>query len=252
MKRTKILFSIMAIFCCMVSCNKETDTPSIDGGLSYYGFPCHAHNLLAIVGEITAESSDYSDYNVRKVVGGDVNTTECAISLITYDSLDAVIVPQYYEEASSFDIGFWVIQTAVRDVIPEIEEAVDTYVSKTRTVMTAFQYRFEGVTALSITADKEFNGIAAGKELTHCFHIARYSPSFVFDYDTYDFSVLDGWRKDNIADWLAMKPLAQPGMTLMIKEEARSAANDIAFTITMTLTDGRVLTATTPAVDIAD
>lgn len=248
MKRTKLLFSLMAIFCCMVSCNKDTDTQSINGGWGgYYGFPCHAHNLLAIVGEIPVESSGY---NVKKVVGGDVKTVEYAISLITYDSLDTVIVPQYYEEASSFDIGFWVIQNTVRDVIPEIEEAVDTYVSKTRAIMSALQYRFEGVTALSITANKEFNGIAAGKELTHCFHIVRYSPPFVFNHDTYELSVLDEWRKDNIADWLAMKPLAQPGMTLMIKEEARCIANNIAFTIAMTLTDGRVLTATTPAVNI--
>lgn len=250
MNRKHLTFALLATVLAMSfsSCNKDNDTPSIDGGWSgYYGFPCHAHNLLAIAGEVPSVSSSYT---MEKPIDGNVDATEFAITAITYDTLDATIVPQYYEEASSFDIGFGVIQNAVRDVVPEVEKAVDTYVGKTRAIMSALQYRFEGVSSFSITASKEFNGIAAGKELTHCFHIVCYSPPFVFNYVTYELRVLDEWRKDNIADWLAMKPLAQPGMTLMIKEESLSAANDIAFTIAMTLTDGRVLTATTSSVNI--
>ena len=88
--------------------------------------------------------------------------------------------------------------------------------------------------------------------MTHCFHIVRYAPPLVLSYDTYELDERKALCADDIASWLAKKPLAQPCMTLMIKEEARCIANNIAFTIAMTLTDGRVLTATTPAVNITN
>ncbi|MBR5842629.1 MAG: hypothetical protein IKY64_08510 [Bacteroidaceae bacterium] len=245
--KTKLLFCLMAILWCIVSCNENDVTNDIDGGSSYYyGFPCHAHNLLTVVSEIPFESSGY---DIEKIVGGEVKTAEFAISLITYDSLD-VEVPRFYEETEAHDVGFWVFQTVERDGISEVEEAIDTYNSRTRVVNTSIQYRFEGVDSLSIIATQDFNGIAAGKELAHCFHIVRYSPPFIFSYKTYELSVYDEWRTDDIADWLAMKPLAQPGMTLTLKEGAYCTANNIAFTVTMTLTNGKVLTATTPAVSI--
>lgn len=245
--KTKSLFCLMAILWCFVSCN-ENDVPNdIDGGRSYYyGFPCHAHNLLTVVSEIPFGSSGY---DIEKVVGGEVKTAEFAISLITYDSLD-VEVPRFYEKTETHDVGFDVFQTVERDGLSGVETAIDTYNSLTRTVLKMVQYRFEGVASLSIVATRDFNGIAAGKELTHCFHIVRYTPPFILSYDTYELSVYDEWRTDDIADWLAMKPLAQPGMTLMLKENAREAAEDITFTITMTLTNGKVLTATTPAISI--
>ena len=250
MMKTKLLLGLMAMACCFVSCNKNEETPEVDGGWGgYYGFPCHAHNLLTIVGEIPSANTGNE---IKKVIDGDVKNTELAITTITYDSLDATVVPQYYDEATTYDIGLGVIQMITRDANPKIEKVLDEYNSKTRAIQTPLQYRFEGVTSFGITADKEFNGIAAGKELTHCFHIVRYSPSFVFNSETYELSVYDEWRTDDISSWLAMKPLAQPGMTLMLKEGAYCTVNDIAFTVTMTLTGGRVLRTTTPVVNIVE
>ena len=63
MNRKHLTFALLATVLAMSfsSCNKDNDTPSIDGGWSgYYGFPCHAHNLLAIAGEVPSVSSSYT------------------------------------------------------------------------------------------------------------------------------------------------------------------------------------------------
>ncbi len=251
--KTKVLFSLMALLCFIASCDKDNreEEHMIGGGDAIImGMASHAHNLKAVVGEFV-EGSYLQEMDIT--YEGAVVACDMGISVITYDTLDSETVEDYYNNTKLVPAAEFIPQTTMRDPIPEVEEALKEYenqINKTRAVLYMTPYRLEGVTALSITADKEFNGIAAGKELTHCFHIVRYAPPLVLSYDTYELDERKALCADDIASWLAKKPLAQPCMTLMIKEESRSAVNDITFTIAMTLTDSRVLTATTPAVNI--
>lgn len=250
--KTKFLFSLTAIACCIISCNRNNEGEHLIGGrdVALLGMAAHAHDLLAMVGEVQRASCE-----MTVVTDGDVSADKFALSVITCDSLDTEGVTKFYETPKKVPINESVSQSANRNPIPEVEKALveyEDYINKTRTVLHSIQYRLEGVTAFSITADKEYAGRAVGGELGDYFQLVRYAPSIIFNYETYELSVYDEWRTDDIADWLAMKPLAQPGMTLMLKEEALCAASDIAFTITMTLTDGRVLKSTTPVVSIVE
>ena len=251
--KTKVFFSLMALLCFIASCDKENrEEEHMTGGgdAIIMGMASHAHNLKAVVGEFV-EGSYLQRMEI--IPKGTVVACDMGISVITYDTLDSERVENYYSDTKLVPVVEFIPQTTMRDPIPEVEEALAEYESqlnKTRTVLYEIQYRLEGVTALSIVADKEYNGLAAGEELGDFFHIVRYAPPLVFSYDTYELDKREQLCEDDIADWLAMKPLAQPCMTLMLKENAREAAEDITFTITMTLTNGKVLTATTPAVSI--
>ena len=250
--KTKVFFSLMALLCCIASCDKNNrDNEFMIGGEALViGMASHAHNLMAVVGEFI-EGSYLQEMEI--IPKGTVVACDMGISVITYDTLDSEIVEDYYNNTELVSVVEFIPQTTMRDPIPEVEEALAEYESqlnKTRTVLYEIQYRLEGVTALSIVADKEYNGLAAGEELGDFFHIVRYAPPLVFNHDTYELDKREQLCEDDIADWLAMKPLAQPCMTLMLKENAREAAEDITFTITMTLTTGKVLTATTPTVSI--
>ena len=89
----------------------------------------------------------------------------------------------------------------------------------------------------------------AGTDITDSFVIRNFSPCLVFSYE--DYSVHKGGAiTRTISDWLSMKPLASPCILLRLKENSQEAVEDIAFTITMTLTNGKVLTTTTPKVSI--
>ena len=253
--KTKVFFSLMALLCFIASCDKENreEEHMIGGGDAIImGMASHAHNLKAVVGEFV-EGSYLQEMDIT--YEGAVVACDMGISVITYDTLDSEIVEDYYNNTKLVPAAEFIPQTTMRDPIPEVEEALAEYESqlnKTRAVLYEIQYRLEGVTALSIVADKEYNGLAAGEELGDFFHIVRYAPPLVFNHETYVLNLRQGLCNDGISDWLSLNPLAQPSMTLMLKEEARCAVGDIAFTITMTLTDGRVLTATTPTVNITN
>ncbi len=245
----------MALLCFIASCDKENreEEHIIGGGDAIImGMASHAHNLKAVVGEFV-EGSYLQEMDIT--YEGAVVACDMGISVITYDTLDSERVENYYNNTKLVSVVEFIPQTTMRDPIPEVEEALAEYESqlnKTRTVLYEIQYRLEGVATLSVTANKEYNGLAAGEELGDFFHIVRYAPPLVFNHETYVLNLRQGLCNDGISDWLSLNPLAQPSMTLMLKEEARCAVGDIAFTITMTLTDGRVLTATTPTVNITN
>lgn len=252
--KTKVFSSLMALLCFIASCDKDNheEEHMTGGDASVIGMASHAHNLKAVVGEFV--EGRYLE-EMAIVPEGTVVAHDMGISVITYDTLDSERVENYYSNTLLVPADNFIPQATMRDPIPEVEEALveyENHLNKTRTVLYRIQYRLEGVTALSIVADKEYNGLAAGEELGDFFHIVRYAPSLVFNHETYVLNLRQGLCNDEIADWLAMKPLAQPGMTLMLKEESHCAVNDIAFTVTMTLTDGRVLTSTTPVVNIVE
>ena len=247
-----ICCSLMALLCFIASCDKDNreEEHMTGGDAIVIGMASHAHNLMAVVGEFV-EGSYLQEMEI--IPKGTIVASDMGISVITYDTLDSERVENYYSNTKLVPVVEFIPQTTMRDPIPEVEKALEEYenhINKTRTVLWRIQYRLEGVTTLSVTANKEYCGIAAGEELGGIFHIVRYAPPLVFSYDTYELDKRGQLCKDDIADRLVMKPLAQPCMTLMLKENAREAAEDITFTITMTLTNGKVLTATTPAVSI--
>ena len=247
-----ICCSLMALLCFIASCDKDNreEEHMTGGDAIVIGMASHAHNLMAVVGEFV-EGSYLQEMEI--IPKGTVVASDMGISVITYDTLDSERVENYYSNTKLVPVVEFIPQTTMRDPIPEVEKALEEYenhINKTRTVLRRIQYRLEGVATLSVTANKEYYGIAAGEELGGIFHIVRYAPPLVFSYDTYELDKREQLCEDDIADWLAMKPLAQPCMTLMLKENAREAAEDITLTITMTLTNGKVLTATTPAVSI--
>ena len=87
--KTKSLFCLMAILWCFVSCN-ENDVPNdIEGGRPYYyGFPCHAHNLLTVVSEIPFGSSGYDIEKVLCCLNCFVNVFKMNTPIYNYFEID--------------------------------------------------------------------------------------------------------------------------------------------------------------------
>ena len=225
--------------------------------------PCHVEAIYANIGRISINEK-YDTPEVSDVVDK-VEAEYFNISVLTFDSIigwDGERL-EFYE-----GIGQGLISSEgiyCEESIPEVERHIHkwaeeqnensdpiwdvTWKSSARLANYNFPYRLEGVASFVITANKTFKGLEAGQDITDRFVIRQFSPGLVFSYD--DYSVHQGGTiKRTISEWLAMKPLASPCILLCLTEEAQEVADDIAFTITMTLTNGKVLTTTTPVVDI--
>ena len=257
LKKAVIILATMAIG--FTSCERE----NIREDIFAVPKPCHVEAIYANIGRISINEK-YDTPEVSDVVDN-VEAEYFNISVLTFDSIigwDGERL-RFYE-----GIGQGLISSEgiyCEESIPEVERHIHewaeeknensdpiwnlTWKSSTRLANYDFPYRLEGVTSFVITANKTFNGLEAGQDITDRFVIRQFSPGLVFSYD--DYSVHQGGAiTRTVSEWLAMKPLASPCILLRLTEGARETADDIAFTITMTLTDGKVLIATTPAIDI--
>lgn len=253
----KKLFYLFIVLMCLSSCemNEQDET------LFAQPVPCHVEAIYANVGSISI-NEEYGTPDISNIEDC-VEAEYFHISVLTFDSIIGW---------SGGDLGFHIGigQGTIasegmycEESIPEVEqhiyewaEKVDkedesSWKSNTRAMCYHFPYRLEGVTAFSVTANISFNGVEAGADIADCFIIEQFSPELVFNYE--DYSVCwDNGHPITVSQWLSMKPLASPCMLLRLADKAQDAASDIAFTITMTLTDGKVLVATTPMVNIVE
>lgn len=226
--------------------------------------PCHVESILTNIRRISI-NEEYGTPEVSNITES-VEAEYFNISVLTFDSLIG-----WNGEDLGFrtGIGQGIIAsegTYCEESIPEVEQHIHNWVKEqnenseplwdvswnthTRTNCYHFPYRLEGVTALMITANQPFNGIEAGKDITKCFAIGQSSPSLIFSYDDYSVYTSVWGKKTSISEWLALRPLASPCILLCLTDEAMEAASNIAFTITMTLTNGKVLTDTTPTANL--
>ena len=255
----KKVFTILTGLALLCSCEIENHRESMFAE----PVPCHVETISANIGRISTNEK----YGTPEIsdVDESVEAEYFTISVLTFDSIigwDGERL-RFYE-----GIGQGLIASEgqyCEESIPEVEQHIHDWAeeqnensdpiwdiswkSSTRTMCYHFPYRLEGVTAFTITASKAFTGVEAGRDITNKFIIKQFSPCLVFSYD--DYSVYEGGTiTRTVSEWLAMKPLASPCILLGLSENSREAAEDITFTITMTLTNGKVLTATTPAVSI--
>ena len=255
----KKVFTILTGLALLCSCEIENHRESMFAE----PVPCHVEAIYANIGRISVNEK-YNTPEVSDVVDN-VEAEYFNISVLTFDS----IIGWDGERLEFYQgIGQGLISSEgiyCEESIPEVEQHIHEWAeeqnensdpiwniswkSSTRTMCYHFPYRLEGVTAFTITASKAFTGIEAGRDITNKFIIKQFSPSLVFSYD--DYSVYEGGAiTRTVSEWLAMKPLASPCILLGLSENSREAVEDITFTITMTLTNGKVLTATTPTVSI--
>lgn len=240
---------------CIVSCERIInfeDTFAIPE-------PCHVESILTYVGQVN------TDLYVWLVddVDGSVQSKYFNISVLTFDSIIGWTGDNL---GFSTSVGQGYIPSAgvyCEESIPEVENHIHNWAkertkesfndelwsSKTRTIGYNFPYRLEGVTRFTITANQRFNGIEEGADLSDCFIIRNFSPQLFFSYDDYE-AYTGGERIMTISEWLGLKPLASPCILLRLRDEIRIVAHDIIFTVTMTLTNGKVLTSNTPVVNI--
>lgn len=223
--------------------------------------PCHVESVLTYVGQVNTDLYVWLIDDVDE----SVQSRYFNISVLTFDS----IIGWTGENLGfSTGVGQGCILSAgayCEESIPEVENHIHNWAeertkesfkdelwpwrSNTRTIGYHFPYRLEGVTRFAITANQRFNGIEEGADLSDCFIIRNFSPKLFFSYDDYE-AYTGGERIMTIPEWLAMKPLASPCILLRLRDEIQVVANDIVFTVTMTLTNGKVLTSTTPVVNI--
>ena len=255
----KKVFTILTGLALLCSCEIENHRESMFAE----PVPCHVEAIYANIGRISVNEK-YNTPEVSDVVDN-VEAEYFNISVLTFDS----IIGWDGERLEFYQgIGQGLISSEgiyCEESIPEVEQHIHewaeeqnensdpiwdvTWKSSTRLANYNFPYRLEGVTSFVITANKTFNGVEAGRDITDWFVIRQFSPELVFSYD--DYAVHQGGTiVRTVSEWLAMKPLASPCILLRLTEGAREAADDIAFTIIMTLTNGKVLTATTPMVSI--
>ena len=246
MKKTKLLL-LLAMACSFISCDKDNSRVGIIVALS----PCHVESIMAFANIDSTNTSGYRN------VPGNVEK-ELIISVFTYDSIIG-----WTGDESEFYFNFESTGAYCKESIPEVEQYINNlakggyenaepigYQATTRLSCYYYPYRLEGVTAFTITANHPFNGIEAGKDITQCFSIKEFIPDLIFSYDNYSAYSSTSNKNVTITEWLALRPLATPCMHLHLHEDIQLMVDNITFTITMTLTNGKVLTATTPAVSI--
>ena len=258
----KLLYSFLTLYC-FISCT-ETDYHFIREDMFAIPEACHVEAIFANVGRISINEK-YGTPEINDV-SESVEAEYFHISVLTFDS---IIGWNGNSLAFNTGIGQGYIPFAgmyCEDSIPEVEQHIHNWADEqngssrsvwdvswencTRTSCYHFPYRLEGVTAFSITANKRYNGIEAGGDLVDCFVISQFWPRLVFCYE--DYSVCyQGLDTMTIANWLAMKPLASPCVLLRLTDRAMESATDISFTVSMTLTNGKTLTSTTPVINIA-
>ena len=251
----KKLFYLSIALMCFSSCGVNEQ----DEGLFADPVPCHVEAIYANIGRIGVDEV-YGTPDISNIDGG-VEAEYFHISVLTFDSIIG-----WNGESLEFQTGIGQGRIAsegmyCEESIPEVEQHIynwagnvnnenrSSWESSTRTMCYHFPYRLEGVTVFTITANKPFNGVEADKDITECFIIEQFSPELVFNYE--DYSVcFDNAQSITVSQWLSMKPLASPCLLLRLTDKAQETASDIAFTITMTLTDGKVLTSTTPMTNL--
>lgn len=248
----KLLYTLIALPC-LISCGMIDIHESTFAALA----PCHVESISAFANVDSSRMSGNSNVAASGV------TTEWGISVFTYDSIVG-----WSGDESEFDFNFTSAGTYCKESIPEVEQYIHnlaegrsedskpigdvSWQAATRISCLYFPYRLEGVTALTITANQPFNGVEAGRDITWCFVVKKITPELIFSYDDYSVYSLESGKYVSVTEWLALRPLAAPCMHLRLRDDVEAAVNDIAFTVTMTLTDGKVLTSTTRTINIVD
>lgn len=255
----KVLYSLFVLLC-IASC----EITDLREDMFAEPVPCHVESIFTNVGKICT-NEQYGTLEISDIAGN-VNAEYFYISVLTFDSIIG-----WSGEILGFrtGIGQGIIASEgayCEESIPEVEQHIDNWAKErnenseplwdvkwknsTRTICYHFPYRLEGITSFSVSANKFFNGVDAGKDITECFVIVHSSPDLIFSYDDYS-TYTSEWNKTMaISEWLALKPLASPCMLLRLSDKSQEAIEDIAFTITVELTNGKVLSSTTPTVDI--
>lgn len=257
--KTKSLVTFIVLTSWLTSC----EITDLSENMFALPQPCHVEAIYANVGRII-QNEQFGTFEISDIAES-VEAEYFNISVLTFDSIVG-----WSGEYLGFltGIGQGVIASEgayCKESIPEVEQHIHDWAEKqneesdpnwniswksaTRTLCYHFPYRLEGVTAFTITANQPFCGIEAGQDITGCFIITDVNPELIFSYE--DYAVCSrGNVTRSVPEWLALKPLAAPCMLLHLTDTAQRAADDIAFTITMKLTNGKVLTATTPMVSL--
>ena len=247
----KTLYAIITSLC-VISCHELTTYENAFANCQ----PCHVESIHVSVGKVFIDSEE--EEIKCDAIDKSVEAEFFSISVMTYDSLVDYTAEELGFCGAVYAENLTSVGTHCKESIPEVEQHFNDWVKEkhklkplTRTICYSFTYRLEGVTGLTITANQPFNGAEAGTDISNRFVIRLFSPDHIFNFGNYLCTELNG-SSITIAEWLNLKPLASPGMAICLTEEAQEAAADITFTITMSLTDGKVLLATTPMVDIIE
>ncbi len=243
-----LLYSLTALSC-LISC----EVIETHGYIFAAPEPCHVESILAFANIDNGSTLGYN--NVPENV-----EAELVISIFTFDSILG-----WTGDESEFYFNFASAGTYCKESIPEVEQYIHNFAkgrygdiepisceATTRIACYYFPYRLEGVTAFTITANQPFNGVEAGKDISGCFAIKEFTPKLVFSYDDYSVYSSEPDKNVTITEWLALKPLATPCMHLCLHDDIQPMVDGIVFTVTMTLTDGKMLTSTTRAINVID
>lgn len=249
MKKIHLLVALS----CLVSC----DMTENQGGIFTKYTPCHVESIAAFIGGESIKN-DTTEVN-NSIINTNLETF--CISVFTFDS-----IAKWNGDIDEFHTNFASAGAYCKESIYEVEKYIQEWVEKQINSVKlpkntpwgdkiyencyCYSYRLEGITSFSITANKPFNNIEAGKEISQYFVIEDINPNLIFSYSDYSTYTIRSSIDISIFDWLAMRPLASPYMLLKLKDCTSGAISDIIFTITMTLTDGRVLSATTCTVSL--
>lgn len=255
------IYVLAAIAVGLISCERA----DIREGIFAEPKPCRVEAVYANIGSVGINS----EYGTPEIcdVDDNVESRYLNISVLTFDS---IIGWKGERLGFSAGIGQGVISSEglyCKERIPEVEQHIHdwaeaqneksdpiwTKLSKDKAYLSCyfFPYRLDGVKSLTITANVSFNGIESGQDISDLFVISQFSPQLVFSYKDYSVHKFAG-KEVPISQWLQLSPLASPCILLKLKDGAQEPVEDITFTVTMTLENGKVLASTTPAVDVVN
>lgn len=147
-----------------------------------------------------------------------------------------------------------------------------------------YEYRTDGVEDIEITCDLTLFGKEAGEDLSDKFEIALFNANrcgllaYIMSYESGEFQyvvekgrvvTIDNFNQtpnkvlENITgkelspsinkniplnDWVELNPLVEPSIFLKLKETPSELPSKVVFTVKLTTSQGKVLTASTPMV----
>ncbi len=235
-----------------MACKEKVDSPP-DVFLTFYPRKCN-FGWLYYIKRVRVEPNGQIGYILENIENDECKVEDLLFTIYTsnIDTLPvsnegeswALSVPYRFhqfleEEIQQLDKHNLSLEKQLED--DYVRSLTPTSGSYDYTDITPWEYRTNGIEELTITCNKTIFGQAPGTALNSYFHISSLSPQQIVSSQTVEllFGCSDNLNKMSIAEWLEMKPMAQPSTRLMMNSVPSELPNDFVFTVNLKTTAGK-------------
>jgi hypothetical protein len=237
----------------LVGCGDNTDNTQ-DVLFSFYPRKCKF--ISSEYARLVGSEYDGNTYYDKEEIINDTCCSDSLLLIVSTSNLDSLpdecnwyVRSMPYRFHEDFDINIQDLDghnTALEQQMKEdyLKPASSSSGRKSTssyyTNLVNLEYRTTGVTAFSITCNKTLFGKVPGTSLNGYFYIYGLDPHQIVSYETKEliFGCNDDLDQMGLAEWLDMKPMAQPTMYLRLNSTPPEVPDTVNFTIHVTTTAG--------------